>query len=112
MMVPKIDTVLYSMLGLLNFLMLVGRKLLVFLSKKLVMPQFTGRKLKKYNKLENLKVLNNSTHRSIFSKISWSVYHSLGLTKDIHLKNIKMCLLSERNMFKQLCKKRSNLKAT
>ena len=67
-MVPKIDTVLYSMLGLLNFLMLVGRKLLVFLLKTLVMAQFTGRKLKKCDKLKNLKVLIDPTHRSISSR--------------------------------------------
>ena len=79
----------------------------MFLSKKLVMPQFTGRKLKKHDKLENLKVLDNSTHRSIFSKISWSVYYGLGSTKEINLKNINMCLLC----LTSCAKKRSNLKA-
>ena len=34
---------------------------------------------KTHDKLENEKVLNDSTHRSIVSKISWSVYHSPGL---------------------------------
>ena len=46
-MAPKMETFLYSMLGLLIFLVLVGRKLLlVFMWKTLVRPQLIDRMLK------------------------------------------------------------------